>query len=335
MYFHSGTSHGAATNIGSHEFIGYPQRSFFKDLEDSKVSWGVYFEDFPVVLDLDDVRIYPEKFKLMHDFFDDVKNNTLPTYSFLEPRWHDYFNIFMASTQHPDHSISYGEFLLKEVYQSLRSSSFWNETVFIVTYDEHGGCYDHVPPPDFAPNPDGMNSTKKGFEFDFSRLGLRIPFIVISPFVEQGSVHHAPTKNHYEHTSVMKTVRKLLNMTIQRPLTKREEWAASFEHIFSFERKNNPSKLIPLPDNLQKQWTQYQKSRRIRPDDMHELEKLRKKKAYGENAFRTLNDLQIEVCQLAANVGKANVSLEEIEKWNQQEGSEFLKKMLSMWKKNS
>jgi hypothetical protein len=60
MYFHAGTSHGAATNLKEYEIIGYPQRSFFKDLDESGKTFGIYFEDFPVTLELRDVRAYPE-----------------------------------------------------------------------------------------------------------------------------------------------------------------------------------------------------------------------------------------------------------------------------------
>ena len=163
MFLHSGTSHGAATNLRNYEIegifgyvsavcvlysfnSGYPQRSFFKDLHESSLSFGVYFEDFPVVLELRDVREYLDRFHEMGDFFKHARRGELPRYSFLEPRWEDE-KIWTASTQHPDHPIEMGEMLLKEVYDAIRSGPDWNSTVLIVTYDEHGGLYDHEPVP--------------------------------------------------------------------------------------------------------------------------------------------------------------------------------------------
>lgn len=74
-----------------------------------------------------------------------------------------------------------------------------------------------------------MNSQDPEFKFD--RLGLRIPHVVISPWIKKGSVYHEPAVNHYDHTSTIATVRKMLGMT-SSPLTKREAWAATYEHIF-------------------------------------------------------------------------------------------------------
>lgn len=86
--------------------------------------------------------------------------------------------------QHPDHSVREGERLMKNVYEALRKSPKWNETLFIITYDEHGGFYDHVSPPqEGVPSPDGKDNI---YGFDFKRLGLRVPTILISPWIEKG-----------------------------------------------------------------------------------------------------------------------------------------------------
>jgi len=73
--------------------------------------------------------------------------------------------------------------LMKEVYEALRASPQWNETLFIITYDEHGGFYDHYPPPMNVPNPDGINDTS--LNFSFNRIGIRIPTILISPWLNK------------------------------------------------------------------------------------------------------------------------------------------------------
>ena len=76
--------------------------------------------------------------------------------------------------QHPDASVKEGERLIKNVYEALRNSPQWEQTAFVLMYDEHGGFYDHVTPPQVGvPSPDNVKSVPDGFNFD--RLGIRIP----------------------------------------------------------------------------------------------------------------------------------------------------------------
>ena len=124
---------------------------------------------------------------VIKDFYDDLAIGDIPDLTWIEP---SYFNgpkkHHKATDQHPDHDVSLGEKLIKDVYEALRSSSLWNETALVITYDEHGGFFDHVKPPTNIPNPDGRNSTDD--PFDFTRLGVRIPTVVVSPWVRKGSV---------------------------------------------------------------------------------------------------------------------------------------------------
>lgn len=115
-------------------------------------------------------------------------------------------NAGAANDQHPDHDVSAGDQLIKDVYEAVRSSPLWEKTALVITYDEHGGFYDHVPPPTGVPNPDGLNSTDD--PFDFTRLGVRVPTVVISPWVKQGTVVHAKPagEGQYEHSSIISTV---------------------------------------------------------------------------------------------------------------------------------
>jgi len=106
----------------------------------------------------------------------------------------------------------------------------------MVTFDEHGGFYDHVPPPQTnVPSPDGVVSPE-GFEFN--RLGVRIPTVIASPWVNPGTVIHTPPPaqrphpdSQYEHTSVMATVNKLFG--VNGAMSKRASWSGTWEHIFS------------------------------------------------------------------------------------------------------
>ena len=125
------------------DVLGYHQRTIYNDLEDAGLDWAVYFSDFPIVTFLSKTRDYPLRFKQFQEFIHDAKEGKLPQFSFLEPRW---FTVaeWERSDQHPPHSTLPGELFLKDIYEALRSSPQWNQTLFIITYDENGGLYDHV-----------------------------------------------------------------------------------------------------------------------------------------------------------------------------------------------
>lgn len=100
-----------------------------------------------------------------------------------------YFDLsgFPADDDHPAHDVANGQRLVKEVYETLRNGPQWNETLLLITYDEHGGFYDHVATPyTGVPNPDGLTGPEPFF-FKFDRLGVRIPTIMISPWIKKGT----------------------------------------------------------------------------------------------------------------------------------------------------
>jgi phospholipase C len=79
--------------------------------------------------------------------------------------------------------VALGELLIHDVYEAVRGGAGWAQTLLIVTYDEHGGCYDHVPPPSGA-TPPGDDTGE--FGFDFTRFGVRVPAVLVSPLIEPG-----------------------------------------------------------------------------------------------------------------------------------------------------
>ena len=138
----------------------------------------------PTTLFFDWMR-HPDNLANFHNFLDfeaHAANATLPQYSFVDPRYFD-AGPFKAQDQHPSHSMAEGDLFLKKVYETLRTSPLWYKTLLIITYDEHGGFYDHVPTPLSIPNPDGLVSEKP--PFNFTRIGVRVPFVLVSPWIEK------------------------------------------------------------------------------------------------------------------------------------------------------
>lgn len=150
----------------------------------------------------------PELFGTYSQFLDDCKKGALPDYSFIEPNYSDHDTDSgeeVASDQHPDHNVQAGELFIAEVYQAIKeSASLWESTVLLVVYDEHGGIFDHVVPPSCPPDQftASANDTGTGAEFNFDRLGVRVPAILISPWIAKGTV----VDRVFDHASIPATV---------------------------------------------------------------------------------------------------------------------------------
>ena len=203
--------------------------------------------DVPSVLSFKDCRDKEarSKYSSYDNLAADLASGDMPQFTWVEPA---YFSTPAqpATDQHPDHDVSLGEEVIKNIYESLRASPIWEDSVLMITYDEHGGFFDHVQPPINVPNPDGKVATDD--PFDFTRLGVRIPTVIVSPFIEKGSVFHSPpttpdannqTSSQYDHTSIIATVvHKLFKPAEGFPtpeyLTKRDAWAKTFEDVFNY-----------------------------------------------------------------------------------------------------
>ncbi|MEA2773684.1 MAG: phospholipase [Acetobacteraceae bacterium] len=216
FFAHTGTANGYVNNSPTH--FPYLMETVFNRLEeDAKVSWRIYFHDIPQSVTL--ARLWGDiatNFRHFDDdFVRDAASGNLPAYSFIEPRYFtDTILGKMPNDQHPPHNVSHGEALIASVYNAVRSGSGWKETLLVITYDEHGGCYDHVVPP-AAVSPGGQ--TPDGFDFGY--FGVRVPAVIISPWVPPGSVIRPPGLTPFDHTSIIATLRKLFPFA---PLTARD-----------------------------------------------------------------------------------------------------------------
>ena len=133
--------------------------------------------------------------KPISEFFNAAQTGTLPQFSLIDP---DY----QANDDHPSHDIQRGQAFVASVYKALAESPKWLKTLLIITYDEHGGFFDHVPPPKVTDE-----------RADFEQLGFRVPAFVIGPTVKKGYV----SKKQYEHVSVAATLRTRFDIADLNP----------------------------------------------------------------------------------------------------------------------
>jgi phospholipase C len=152
----------------------------------------------------------PELFGTYSQFLQDCKRGTLPDYCFVEPNYTDHdtgSGEAVASDQHPDHNVQAGELLIASVYQAIKNNpSLWESTALLITYDEHGGIFDHVTPPACPADQftASANATGTGREFKFDRLGVRVPAVLVSPWIAKGTV----VDRVFDHASIPATVTK-------------------------------------------------------------------------------------------------------------------------------
>src|SRR5262249_1527394 len=199
----------AATSLGflqnAHAKF-FTTQSIFGLMDKHDVDWSVFGynrepmtrNDFPDTLHADD-RHYGHFRDSQHRWAD----GELAAYTFLEPDWGA-----TGNSQHPNYDVALGEKLIRDVYDAVRTGPAWNETLLIISYDEHGGNYDHVAPPWGATPPDDSLGE---FGFDFTRFGVRVPAILISPRIKAGTVFRV-SKGVIDHTSVLKTVETRFNL---------------------------------------------------------------------------------------------------------------------------
>jgi phospholipase C len=180
----------------------------------------------------------PANFGLFADFQKAVKQGTLANYVFLEPSWG-----LSGNSQHPDGNVAAGEQFLHDIYYTLYGSPIWQKTLLIITYDEHGGCYDHVIPPTNAVAPD--NSAGE-LGCTFTRLGPRVPTVLVSPFIKAGTVFRVTGTTAFDHTSILATVEKRFGVP---SLTKRDAAAPDVGGVLTLTqaRQDDPLKSVAVP----------------------------------------------------------------------------------------
>ncbi|OIH95087.1 alkaline phosphatase family protein [Curtobacterium sp. MCBA15_001] len=252
-FFHASTSHGYVTNgmgDGPGKWLAASSvPTLFNRLEDAGRSWRVYYDADQVVsltgfLHAPSIeRYWKSNFRSMEQFHADAAAGTLPDYAFVEPRM-----VFDHNDMHPPQNrpkvvddpgeepfdsamsdVRAAEALLAEVYGAVRdgrstTGSNAVNTALVVTFDEHGGIYDHVPPPGAVPPSGSPEPGEMGFTFD--RLGGRVPAFVVSAYTEAGTVVNEPM----HHAAVVHTLTQQHGL---EPLTHRDAGATGIQNALN------------------------------------------------------------------------------------------------------
>jgi phospholipase C len=278
LFAHAGTSFGT---LGFDKPVRW-QRSIFDLLDDAELKSRVYAGDVAQVLTFGwDIVRRRRRMRHMNDFEADMQEgDRFPAYTFIEPRHFDSQLFGKSNSQHPIgkmlHLVSsgyvpFGEALIARVYTMLRSNpKIWNHTLLIVTYDEHGGFYDRLPPPEVPATGD---VAENGFRFDL--LGPRVPALVISPYVRPGVVEHEKT---FDHTSITKTVRELFG--IPTALSAREDSARTVTSLLDLADPRGDDELPSIGEYTRDDWN----------PDFEEIED------------RPLDDFQRQLLELAGTI---------------------------------
>jgi phospholipase C len=182
--------------------------TIFERLGAAGISWIDYYDEFPVGATCE---LYPITDTLpalryarpIAQFYTDAAAGKLPAFSLVDP------NYGTESQENPQ-NIAVGEGVLEKVVRAIGSGPAWRKTLFILTYDEHGGYYDHVPPPPalqpdlFRPVVQPGQKTYEGFR----RYGFRVPTVVVSPYAKKDYVSHTV----YDHTSILAFLERKWNL---------------------------------------------------------------------------------------------------------------------------
>ena len=238
---------------------GWPAISTPRVMNDANVDWAVFVDgstssvlgNVPQVSALTNVHLWDigvVSGPFGTGFVNDVQDPSYPyRYTFIEPNYGDVYHgsYVQGSSQHPLDGVHDGELPIKTVYEAIRKSPHWDRSLLVITYDEHGGFYDHAGPPGTAKPPNDRSKldpaiNENGFIFD--QYGVRVPAIVVSPLVPKGKVDHTL----YDHASVPATLESLFDL---KPLTDRDTHANDVQRVLSLSQPRADSDCpATLPD---------------------------------------------------------------------------------------
>lgn len=246
FYYLSGTSFGLISNdpIPTDRIPTDGDHVIFEQLDRAFVDYRVYYNGAPFVWigypHVSFGRGSRNRVRPIDEFWEQLDRGELPPVVFIDPAWN--FAGTAGTDEHPPANPQHGQAWVREVVTRVMQSPIWADTAIIFTYDEHGGFFDHVPPPEVCPpgdfGPDLDPSDEPG---DFTRLGFRVPMVVASPYARTGYVSSRVT----DHASVL----RLLQAKFLLPaMTGRDANAWPLLDMFDFESPPNTVTAADLAD---------------------------------------------------------------------------------------
>jgi phospholipase C len=246
-FLHAGTSNGHVDNGNPPDPLVWDMPTIFNVLGGMGASWAVYRGNallpsltrtmFPKLWS----PLLDEHFRVFGDFVSDCAGDRLPQYAFVEPSF-----LIDPNDDHPPHDVNAGEAFLHALWTALSTSPAFAKTLLVITYDEHGGCYDHVLPPFDATPPDpGSAPGDQGFGFD--RFGVRVPTVVVSPRIAPGTVFRSDTVAPYDHTSVLATLRDWLGIPSSMLPSRRIAAAPTLGQLLTLPTPRSDVPQLPPP----------------------------------------------------------------------------------------
>jgi phospholipase C len=238
-----------ATALAGYSFEG---GNIFDAMDRKGIPWCIVEGDkFPISFALKgmDANALKGRFVEIGDFAAKIGSGSFAEkFIFIEPQYGAHkFDVTGpgdfsgGNSMHPLDDVRKGEQLVKQVYETIRSvPAVWETSVLLITFDEHGGFYDHVQTVAVtAPGDDERNAAPGQQPFDFARSGVRVPAIIVSPLILKNRIDHTG----YDHTSALATIEKLFGFG---PLTGRDGAAKDFSHLFALDepRADTPVTLV-------------------------------------------------------------------------------------------
>ena len=212
-------------------------------LKDAGLTGTYYYSDAPFIGLWGNKYIDNGTAQPFSKFLTDAAAGTLPNVSFVDPAFEDEGS-GTSRDDHPFADIRDGQVFLNQIYNAVVASSQWPKTAMFINYDEWGGFFDHVPPPDSGVIPDADRAACEAENITpFSRMGFRVPAIAISPYARRGYVSHT----QYDHCSILKMIEWRWNLP---PLTARDTIANNIASSFDFTSAPNlgtPAFTVPMP----------------------------------------------------------------------------------------
>jgi phospholipase C len=260
MYLFAATSFGQTANtFPDISAFPFPQNDavVLDELDKRHVDWKLYTAGGPpgvtTALGVQvPVRYGRNILFTMEDFFADAAAGKLPPVVYLDANFTQTGNPDGVD-EHPPSNVQFGQRFTSRIVNALFKSPQWNKLAFFMMYDEHGGIYDHVPPPKACVPDEKTPIAKNGSKLDgvaFDRFGMRVPFLVVSPYAKRGYVSHGV----YDHTSILRFIQAKHRLPA---LTARDANAAIPTDFFDFQSPPNldiPALPEPVVDPAEAQY---------------------------------------------------------------------------------